>query len=452
MGGRNDLTSGPIVRRLLLFFIPIAAGTLFQQLYNAVDALVVSKFVGTEALAAVGGSPAQVIGLVIGFCVALSGGASVVISQLYGAREEKNLNAAIQTAYLFCCILGVAVGAVIVLFTPQILTVLKTPEDTFADAVKYMRIYFAGSIFVLTFNMGSGILRAVGDSRFPFICLCISCGLNIILDLLFVLAFRLGVPGVAWATILSQAVSTVLVLSKLLHADGPCRLNLKTMQFSRLQLRRMMAIGVPSGLQSCMYGVSNMILQVGVNLLSTVAVAAWSLSGKVDGAYWAVSGAFGTAVTTFIAQNYGAGKTGRIQEAAKKSLLMLVLFSVVMSGILLLAARPLLHLFTEDPDLIETTWIIVLFCVPAYAVWSVIEVYSGILRGLGDTLKPAVIIGIGVCFFRILWAVTVFRAHQTLQVICLCYPISWVITAAAIAVYYRKTSKNMKCLSGIREE
>lgn len=437
---KNDLTTGPILKKLIVFFLPIAAGTLFQQLYNAVDALVVGKYVGTGALAAVGGSPAQIINLIIGFCVALCSGAAVVIAQLYGGRDFQRSSVAIQTSYVFSAILGLAVGILVIAFTPQILTVLKTPADTLEAAIRYQRIYFTGSVFLLTFNMGSSILRAVGDSRFPFLCLCVGCVLNISLDILFVIAFQMGVAGVAWATVIAQGVSAVLVTVKLLRTPEDYRLTLSGLRLNRLLLRRMMHIGIPSGLQSSMYGFSNMILQIGINLLGTVVVASWTMSGKIDGAYWAVSGAFGTAITTFIGQNYGAGNIDRIRECAKKGMLLFLGMTVGMSGLIMLAAKPLLHLFTDDGAVISTTYTIFLFFVPLYVLWSAIEVYSGVLRGVGDTVIPSIIIGVGICLFRILWVLTVFRTVHTLSSICLCYPISWGITDIAIYIYYRKRS------------
>ena len=363
MNMHNQLTEGPIVKKLLGFFLPIAAGTLFQQLYNAVDAFVVGKFVGTSALAAVGGSPAILSNLIIGFFVALTGGAAVVIAQLYGAQEYERVSTAMGVSYRLCTALGLGLGAVVCLFSPQLLTLLKTPADTFDQALLYQRIYFLGAVFLLLFNMGSGILRSIGDARFPFLCLFVGCGLNIGLDVLFVILFSWGVSGVAVATVLAQAVAALLVTGKLLTLKGPFRLRLRG-KGDRGLLKRMLRIGIPSGVQSSMYGLSNLLLQVGVNTLGTVVVASWAMSGKVDGAFWAVASAFGTALTTFVGQNFGAGKLDRIRDCAKKSLLLMAGMTVGISGVLLLLARPLLHLLTNDPAVIDTTWYIILLFLP----------------------------------------------------------------------------------------
>jgi len=437
----NDLTEGTIWKKLVLFFLPIAAGTLFQQLYNAVDAVIVSRFVGTEALAAVGGSPATLTQLIIGFFVALSSGASVIIAQYFGSRESEKITVAVRSSIYLCTITGAVLTILMFFLANPVLALLKTPEDTIAQAAVYLRIYFAGSIFLLVFNMGSGILRAVGDSKRPFIYLVISCITNIILDLVFVVVFKWGVAGVAWATTIAQAVSCILVIISLLRTKEYYRLDLSSHRINIFILKKMLSIGIPSGLQSAMYGISNIILQIGINTLGTVVVASWSMSGKLDGVYWAVSSAFGTAIMNFVAQNYGAGKIDRIKQCAKSGFLIFLAGTIAISGLLLLLAHPLLHIFTTDNAVIETTWIIMLCFVPTYFLWTVVETFSGILRGVGDAVRPTVITALGVCVLRIIWILTVFHFYPTLITICLCYPLSWLVTDIALLIYYRKRSK-----------
>jgi len=439
MNTRNELIEGPIVKKLVLFFLPIAAGTLFQQLYNAVDAFVVGKFVGTAALAAVGGSPAILSNLIIGFFVALTGGAAVVIAQLFGAQEYERVTRAMGISYGLCALLGVAVGALVCWFSPELLRLLKTPADTFDQALLYQRIYFLGALFLLLFNMGSGILRSIGDSKFPFLCLFVGCGLNIVLDVAFVILFSWGVAGVAFATVIAQAVSALLVTIKLLTLKGPTRLRFRGLRMDWSLLRRMLRIGIPSGVQSSMYGLSNLLLQVGVNSLGTVVVASWAMSGKVDGAFWAITSAFGTALTTFVGQNYGAGRIDRIRDCAKKSLLLLGGITLSLSAVLLLLARPLLHLLTDDPAVIDTTWYIITLFVPFYIIWVPIEIFPGVLRGVGDVLTPSLILAGGICGIRILWLYTAFRLSPVLLTLCLCYPLSWLITDIAVYLYFRRS-------------
>ena len=325
------------------------------------------------------------------------------------------------------------------LILPELLRLLKTPADTFDQALLYQRIYFLGALFLLLFNMGSGILRSIGDSKFPFLCLFVGCGLNIVLDVAFVILFSWGVAGVAFATVIAQAVSALLVTIKLLTLKGPTRLRFRGLRMDWSLLRRMLRIGIPSGVQSSMYGLSNLLLQVGVNSLGTVVVASWAMSGKVDGAFWAITSAFGTALTTFVGQNYGAGRIDRIRDCAKKSLLLLGGITLSLSAVLLLLARPLLHLLTDDPAVIDTPWYILTLCVPFYIIWVPIEIFPGVLLGVGDVLTPSLILAGGICGIRILWLYTAFRLSPVLLTLCLCYPLSWLITDIAVYLYFRRS-------------
>ena len=434
----TDLTSGPIAKRLVLFFLPILAGTWFQQLYNAVDAVIVGRFVGHEALAAVGGSVATILNLFIGFFVALSTGAAVVISHFYGSNDgERELAKATGTAMMFSLIVGVFFSVVCFLLAPSFLVWMQTPQDTLADAALYLRICFAAMAVVLLLNTESAILRAVGDSRRPFIFMLISCLLNIGLDYLFVVKFGLGVAGVAYATVISQCVNFILLTVTIMTVKEPYRLELKHLRIDREIFRRMMRIGLPSGLEASMYNVSNIIMQTAVNSLGTIVVASWSLSGKLDGFYWATAQAANAAVVTFVGQNYGAKRIDRIHESVKVSLKLFMWITVAMSAIIILAAPYALKLFTEEEAVRSTTYTIILYFVPFYFVWTSIEVLSGTLRGCGDT-KPVLITGVGICAFRILWVLTAFAIWPTLFCISISYVISWSLTLIAMIIYYKK--------------
>lgn len=452
MNKERDLTQGPIIRQLLLFFLPIAAGSVFQQLYNAVDALVVSRYVGTGALASVGGSAAQVVAFLIGFCIALSNGAAVVISQYYGAKRFDDVKRSVHTSYLFCFILGIALTALVLLFATQFLSILKTPLDTFDEASEYLKIVFCGAVFTLIYNMGASILRALGNSRFPFFCLAFTCILNSVLDLLFVAVLKLGVAGAAWATVISQGLSAILVTIALVRADESVRFSFKELAINKNILSRMMKIGVPSGIQSMLYSVSNMILQVGINLLGTVVVASWSMSGKVDGLFWVMSNAFSAAVCTFVGQNYGAKKTDRIRTCVNKGFLVFLAMTIGMCSLILLFARPILGFFSSDMEVIDCTRYIIFFFVPTYPLWIVIDHLSAALRGLGDTLMPTIITAIAICGFRILWVFTIYKEYPTLFMICLCYPLSWLLGDIGIFPHYRKVIKrlNMADMSALK--
>ena len=436
---KRDLTTGTIWKKLIVFFLPIAAGTCIQQLYNAVDGLIVGKFVGTTALAAVGGSSAQIINLLIGFFVALTSGASVVIAQIYGAGKAEDVQRASGNAIAVCAFMGIILMLFGLVATPWMLKVLKTPADTLDASALYLRIYFAGVPFILILNMESNMLRAVGDSYNPFIFMVTGCIANIILDFVFVLVFDWGVAGVAVATVIAQIVNMALLTWKLLTVNEKYRLSFSALRLNGTYLSNMMKIGVPSGLQSSMYAISNMVVQVGINTLGTVVVASWAMTSKTDGIYWAVSNALGAAITTFIGQNIGAGKFDRVKQCVKQSLIMSFIMTVVISSALMLAAKPLLRLLTNDPEVIDTTYIMMTYFVPFYFTWTIVEVISAVLRGAGDAVNPVIIIGVGICLFRIIWVITAFAYFKTLSVLCMCYVISWVITGAALLIYYKKS-------------
>ena len=435
---RNDLTTGIIWKKLIVFFLPIAAGTCIQQLYNAVDGLIVGRFVGTTALAAVGGSSSQVINLLIGFFVSLTSGASVVIAQIFGAGRKEDIQRASGNAIAVCALMGLILAVFGLLASPWMLRVLKTPADTLQGSVLYLRIYFIGVPFILILNMESNMLRAVGDSYSPFIYMVIGCVVNIVLDFVFVVYCGMGISGVAIATVLAQIVNMLLLTRKLLTVDADYRLDLRQLRLNGRYLRNLLRIGVPSGLQSSMYAISNIVIQVGINTLGTVVVASWAMSSKVDGIFWALSNALGAAITTFIGQNIGAGKIDRVKQCVKQGMILGAIMTVIISSSLMAVAKPLLRILTNDPEVVDTTYLIMIYFVPYYITWTVIEVLSAILRGSGDAVNPVIIIGLGICLFRIIWVLTVFMRFKTLAVLCVCYIISWVITGIALLIYYKR--------------
>ena len=434
---RKDLTQGVVWKKLLIFFLPIAAGTCIQQLYNAVDGLIVGRFVGTIALAAVGGSSAQIINLLIGFFVATTAGASVVIAQVYGAGRDEDVRLAAGNALAVFALLGLVLMAFGLIATPAMLRLLRTPEDTMEASVLYLRIYFLGVPFVLILNMESNMLRSVGDSFSPFLYMVAGCISNIVLDTVFVLVFHWGVAGVAIATVLAQVLNMGLLTWKLLRTKESYRLSLKELKLKGVYLQNMLRLGIPSGLQSSMYAVSNMIIQVGVNSLGTVVVASWAMSGKTDGIFWAVSNALGAAITSFIGQNLGAGRQDRVKLCVKQGLILSFSITVTLSALIMLLGKPMLHILTEDQAVIDTTYQIMTYFVPYYFTWTVIEVLSAVLRGAGDAVRPVIIIGLGICLLRIVWILTLFQWVHTLMVLSLCYVVSWVVTSIAMTVYYR---------------
>ncbi|MCR5090111.1 MAG: MATE family efflux transporter [Oscillospiraceae bacterium] len=437
---KKDLTEGRVWKKLLIFFLPIAAGTCIQQLYNAVDGMIVGRFVGTVALAAVGGSSAQVINLLVGFFTSITAGAAVVIAQIYGAGRSEDVRVASGNAITVLGLLGIALMILGLSASPWLLKLLQTPEDTLSGSVLYLRIYFIGVPFVLILNMESNILRAVGDSFSPFLYMVIGCLSNIILDIVFVIVFHWGIAGVAAATALSQVINMLLLTQRLMLTRESYRLSFHEFRLKGVYLSNMLKLGIPSGAQSSMYAVSNMVIQVGVNTLGTVAVASWAMTSKIDGIFWAVSNALGAAITSFIGQNLGAGRKDRVRQCVNQGLIMAFSITAVLSTLIMLTAKPLLGILTNDPAVISTTYEMMTYFVPYYFTWTLIEVLSAVLRGSGDAIRPVIIIGLGICLFRVVWISTVFTWFGTLSALCLCYAASWIVTSISLLIYYRRSN------------
>lgn len=433
---KNDLTTGNIGKKLILYFLPLAAGTLFQQLYSAVDGIIVGKYVGTVALAAVGGSAALISTGLVNFCVSLTAGGSILIAQFFGANNTRALSRSVHTSMLFAAICGVIISIAGFFASPFMLVLMKTPEETLDYAVLYLHILFAGSVFQLIYNMAAGILRAVGDSKSPFKYLAVSCTLNIVLDMLAVKVLGLGVMGAAWATVLSQAIYCFIIVFKFFSLkDCAFGLRFKELSIDMHLLRRMLGIGIPLALQSLMYIFTNMLIQVGINTLDTVIVAAWALSEKLDGFFWGFMSAADISISNFVGQNYGKGDYGRIKKGIKLSFIIFISLAAVY-GALLLCSRPLLFIVNDDPAVIENTWQIILFFGPLYWTWVVNQVLSGALRGEGKTLSSFIITAIGICGFRLVWLTTAFKAVPTLRCLSASYPLSWVLAGVVMSIYY----------------
>lgn len=441
-----DLTEGSISKNILRFFFPVVIGTLFQQLYNTVDAIIVGQFVGTEALAAVGGSTAQLINLVVGFFVGLASGAMVTISQYYGAGEKVKLQDTVHTAIAFCVVAGAFLTLIGELFSPFALRLMLTPENTMQDSVLYLRIYFSGTIPLMLFNIGSGILRAVGDSKRPLYYLIACCGLNIILDIVFVTVFHMGVAGVALATMLALFVSAGLVMLNLCTTDALYHVSVRQVRMHREPLGKMLTIGIPCGIQSMMFSLSNSIIQSVVNKFGSDVVAAWTTTNKWDGIFWSVSNSFGATITAFTGQAIGAGKYDKMHESVRTCMKMAMTVSAVMTVLLLVFGRYGFRIFTRD-EVVVTYALRMMFCfVPFYCIWTVIEILTGVLHGAGDAVWPAIIITIGTCGLRVVWCYFIVPLYETIESVSLCYPVSWFITALAFLVYYFKSDWMHRCI------
>lgn len=439
----NQITEGVIWKQLLLFFFPILLGTFFQQLYNTIDTVIVGQFVGKAALASVGGSSAQIVALIVGFFTGLSSGASVLIAQYFGARNEHAASDGLHNAYAISIMGGILLGIIGSFATPSMLRLMNTPDEIMQDSVIYLRIYFAGIIFVFLYNMGSSILRAVGDSKHPLYYLVACCLLNIILDVLFVVAFHMGVLGVAVATLISQAFSALLVTRKLLRSDGMLKLSFSRIRFHGSVLKNQLKLGLPTGFEAILFAITNIAIQSAVNTFGTDTSAAWSAYGKLDAIFWMVSGAIGISITTFVGQNYGARKYDRVHKSVRICLGIDSIISVILIVFLMLFRVPLFRLFTQDPSVIRIGSDMLALITPCYIFFVFIEVLAGALRGMGDVMIPTLITLLGVCVLRLIWIAVVLQISPTVNAIIYSYPVTWIATAVLFIIYYLYKKKRI---------
>lgn len=437
----RGIVEGVIWKQLLIYFFPILLGTFFQQLYNTVDAVVVGNYLGKEALAAVGGATGTIINLLVGFFVGLSSGATVVISQYFGSGDEEGVSRAVHTSIALSLAGGIFLTFVGIFGARWALEMMGTTADVIGGATDYMRIYFAGVIMNLLYNMSSGILRAIGDSRRPMIYLIICCLVNIVLDILFVGFMHMGVAGAAIATISSQAVSAILTMRALMRTEECYKFMIKKLRVDFPLLGRILRIGFPAGIQSMMYSISNLLIQANINALGTDTMAAWTAFGKVDSIIWMVMGAFSVSVTTFVGQNWGAGKVDRVKTSIRTGMVVELLSTLIMSGVILLTGQHLIRLFTQDEGVIAISLMIMHCNVPLYASFVPIDLLSGGMRGMGNSLAPMLIICFGVCIFRVVWLFTAVPLNNNIITIVLSYPISWILTSIVMIIYYLHWSK-----------
>lgn len=440
----NQITEGVIWKQLLLFFFPILFGTFFQQLYNTADAIIVGRFVGKEALAAVGGSTGTLINLLVGFFVGLSSGATVIISQFYGAGKGDQVKKAVHTAITFSVLSGLVLMVVGILGAPFALKIMGTPDDIMGHALVYIRVYFLGIVGNLIYNIGAGILRAIGDSKKPLYFLMASCFTNIVLDVVFVVFLKMNVLGAALATILSQLVSAILVILVLTKSKDAYALNLKDLGIDKALVLRIIKIGLPAGLQSVMYNFSNIIIQSSVNALGTDTIAAWTAYSKIDSVYWMIISAFGISITTFVGQNYGARKKDRVYQGIRVCLKISYVTTIFLSIVLFFGGRYIFYLFTTDPMVLSKGMEILHFLVPTFFTYVLIEIYSGSLRGVGDCWFPMMMTCVGVCVLRVIWVCVVVPFNQTITTIVISYPLSWTLTSILFFIYFRYYSRLRK--------
>ena len=430
-----DMTEGPLLSKVLFFALPIMLSGILQLLFNAADTIVVGRFAGNEALAAVG-SVGSLNNLIISLFIGLSVGVNVLVARFTGAREPQNVAETVHTAVLLSLIGGVALAFIGIVAARPLLELMGSPEDVIDLAVLYVRIIFAGMPVQMLYNFCAAILRAIGDTKRPLYFLTIAGIINVVLNLIFVVGCHLSVAGVALATIISQVVSAALVTRSLMHMEGPTRLYPRRLHINRRMLRLILSIGLPAGIQSSVFSLSNVVIQSSVNSFGSIVIAGNAAAANVGNFVYQAMNTFQQAVTCFAGQNMGARKPARVIRALYVCQIWALIFGLAFGLSSCIFGRQLLGLYTGDPQVIavglERLYIV---CGP-YFLCGLLDVMTGVLRGIGYSLLPMVVSLLGACAFRILWVVTVFAAVPTMNCLMISYPVSWGLTFAVMAFFF----------------
>jgi len=435
-----DMCSGPLFSKIIIFALPIIAMNILQLLFNAADMVVVGRFAGKESLAAVGATGA-LINLIVNTFMGLSVGTTVIVAQDYGAGQMSSLSDSVHTSIAISIISGLVVMVVGLIFCEPMLILMGTPEDILELSVLYMRIYFIGVPATMVYNFGASILRAVGDSRRPMYYLSISGFVNVILNLFFVIVLHMSVDGVAWATVISQFLSMALVIVCLIRSNRGIQLIPRQMRIEKRKLKEIVRIGLPAGMQSFLFSISNVLIQSAVNSFGSNMVAANSAAGNVEGFVGTAMNGYYNAAITFSGQNMGAKKYDRIDKIAKICTVLVFATWFIVSGATLIFGRPLLSLYTSDPEVIDLGMIRMRVLMIAYFTCGIMNVFPGITRGMGYSVLPMICTLIGACLMRIVWLKTVFAWFPTIDVLFSCYPVTWGLAGlgqVGIFLYARK--------------
>ena len=435
--GNVNLTEGPIGKQIFQFTVPLLLGNIFQQFYNAADTVIVGKFVGKEALAAVGSS-GSLINLLVSLLMGVAVGAGVVVSRYYGAKQYEEMRATIHTTIAFGLIAGVILTAVGVGVTPLILRWMQTPESVMDSSVLYFRIYFSGVLTTVMYNIGSGIYRALGDSKRPLYFLIISTIVNIVLDLLFVAVFRMGIGGAATATVIAQGLSMVLVYWKMMREDTVYRVDWRAIRINKRYLRQIIAIGLPSGIQNGIVSLSNVVVQSNINGFGDIAMAGCGAYNKLDGFAMLPAGSFSLALSTFVSQNIGAERYERAKKGAAFGLVATMVISELMGILIYFAAPQLIHFFNDDGEVIRYGVLMAHNIVFAYALVAYSNGMAGVLRGAGLSRVPMFVMVGCWCVLRVIWIQLMVPFTQDIRVVFWSYPITWAVSALILTIYFFK--------------
>jgi putative MATE family efflux protein len=430
-----DMTQGPFAAKILMFALPLAASSILQLLFNAADVVVVGQFAGSAALAAVG-SNGCLINLLINLFMGLSVGANVVAARFFGAKDMRSVSETVHTSIFISLIGGVVLSFFGFFAARTLLGWMATPLDVIGLAAVYLRIYFIGMPVLMLYNFGSALLRAIGDTRRPLICLAVSGVLNVILNLVFVIGFQMSVAGVALATIISEAVSAAMVLYILMHEQGPLHLDLGALRIYPGVLRQILAIGVPAGLQGTVFSLSNVVIQSAINSFGSTVVAGSSAASNLENFIYVSMNACHQACVTFTSQNVGARRYRNIDRVLRCSMLWVCVIGIGMGLGGLVAGRPLLHIYSSDPGVIDAGYRRLSIIVSTYFLCGIMDVWVGSLRGMGYSVMPMIVSLLGSCVFRLVYIATVFQIYRSEPVLYMSYPISWILTLATHTICF----------------
>lgn len=443
----SNLTGGSIWVKIILFALPLAASSIIQQLFNSADMAIVGRFEGKEALAAVG-SNASLINLLLNMFSGLCAGANIVIARCIGNGDNKRITNAVHTTVVVAIISGIFMAFVGILVAKPILKLMSTPDDVINLATIYLRIYFAGMPFIMLYNFVSAIFRSIGNSKKTLYSLTFAGIANVILNVIFVVVFKMGVAGVAVATVIANMISSLYLVYSLTKEKGALKLNLKMLKIDKGILRDIVAIGVPAGLQGMVFSISNVSIQSSVNSLGTNVVSASSASLNLEQYIFFVLNGFGQSSVTFVSQSYGAGDIKRCREIVRISLILSIAGTILMSILFLIFGKQLLSIYTTNAEIIDIAFERMKYTVTFQFTASIMNLISNAIRGMGYSLIPAIISTVGICGIRLVWIYSVFAVHHTFAVLMMVYPISQSITAAAQMIYYiivqRKISGRMQ--------
>ena len=430
-----DMLNGPVLPKLISFALPLMLSSMLQLTFNAADVIVVGRFEGDAALAAVG-TPGSLINLLVNLFMGLSVGANVVVAQCFGAGSFKETSDSVHTSVALSLVGGVLVGIVGFVFAGFFLSLMNTPAEVLPLATSYMRIYFLGMPANLLYNFGAAILRAIGDTRRPLTYLTVAGVVNVILNLIFVIVFRMGVSGVALATIISQMISAALVTLCLIRSDGPIHLDVRRIRLYGDKVKRIARVGLPAGLQGMVFSISNVLIQSTVNSFGKVVVAGNTTASNLEGYIYVAMNSIYQAAITFTGQNVGAKRYERIARVARDSLLVVFAIGASMGGLFMLFKHALFQIYTNDEAVIAAAAIRSNVIAPTYFLCGMMDTAVGLLRGMGASVMPMVMSIMGVCVFRVVWILTIFPTNPTLFMLYVSYPISWAVTFAAHMICY----------------